>query len=426
MQNAVENGVEVSKEVSKATAAAAPAASSSSKWLVWLILLAVGGAVGYRFLQEARGKPAATPGPPGGGRSGPRANPVVTPARRGDIPVYLSGLGAVSAFNSVTIRSRVDGQLVKVAFQEGQFVKEGDLLAEIDPRPFQVQLEQAEGQMARDLATLNDAKAILARSRTLFEEQVIAKAQVETQTATVAQIEGSIKADQATINNARLMLTFCRIVAPISGRIGLRIVDQGNMVRANDPNGLVVIAQLQPISVLFTIPEDNLPSVLKRMNAGASLEVDAYDRDGKVKLAAGTLQTVDNQIDSTTGTSRLKAVFPNQDGALFPNQFVNARWLLERKRGSTIVPAAAVQRGPQGAFIYVIKDSTVEVRPVKVGISEGNDVSIEEGIEPDEQVVIDGADRLQEGMKVDLRKPGQGKGGEGKGEGKGGGHRPKS
>lgn len=412
MQNALDTEVEVSKE--------APA--SSSRWWIWLLLLAVGGAVGYRVLQEARGKPAVAPTAPA--RSGPRATPVVIAARQGDIPIYLSGLGAVTAFNTVTVRSRVDGQLVRVAFEEGQFVKEGELMAEIDPRPFQVQLEQAEGQMARDTALLNDAKAILARSRALFEEQVIPRSQLETQSATVGQVEGSIKADQATINNAKLMLTFCRITAPISGRIGLRLVDRGNMVRANDPNGLVVIAQLQPISVLFTIPEDNLQVVLKRMNAGVPLEVDAYDRDGKVKLAAGTLQTVDNQIDATTGTSRLKAVFPNQDSALFPNQFVNARLLLEVKRRAVIVPAPAIQRGPQGAFIYVIKeDQTVEVRPVKVGVTEGNDVSLEEGLEPDELVVIDGADRLQEGMKVDLRKPGD-KDGERSGEK--GGRRPKS
>lgn len=383
---------------------------ANSRWWLWLLLIAVVGAVGFRSIQTMREKPAAAPNSPP--RSGPRATPVVAAARQGDIPIYLTGLGTVTAFNTVTVRSRVDGQLVKVAFQEGQIVHEGDLLAQIDPRPFQVQLEQAEGQMARDQAQLEQAKAQLAREKALFEAGVVAKQQLDAQTASFGQYEGAIKSDQAQIDSAKLQLTYSRITAPIGGRIGLRLVDQGNMVRANDSSGLLVITQFQPISVLFTIPEDNLPVVLKRLASGGRLPVDAFDRDGKVKLASGSLLTVDNQIDSSTGTSRLKAVFPNEDGALFPNQFVNARLLLEVKKDAVIVPAPAIQRGPQGTFVFVVKpDQTVATRPVKTGVTEGNDVSLESGVEPDELVVVEGADRLQEGSKVEIRKPGENGGG---------------
>jgi multidrug efflux system membrane fusion protein len=352
----------------------------------------------------------------------PRTIPVVAAAaRQGDMPIYLQGLGTVTAFNTVAVKTRIDGQLISVNFKEGQFVHQGDVLAEIDPRPYQVALEQAngtlqqaQGNLAKDQAALRDAQANYQRDQELFRNQIIAKQQLDTQLATADQVRGSIQADQAaiaaaqaTINNAKLNLTYTKITAPISGRIGLRLLDSGNMIHASDPNGLAVITQLQPISVLFTIPEDQLPPVLKKLREGAKLKAEAYDRDQRNKLAEGTLLTVDNTIDPTTGTSRLKAVFPNNDGALFPNQFVNVRLWLDTRHGAIIVPAVAIQRGPTGTFVYVVQDdSTVAVRPVRIGLSEGNDVTIDDGLQPGENVVVDGAEKLTEGMKVTFRQPG--------------------
>ena len=355
---------------------------------------------------------------------GPRNNiPIVaTEAHTGNMPVYLQGLGTVTAFNTVTVKTRVDGQLINVTYHEGQFVNKGDLLAEIDPRPYQVALDQAksmlaqaQGTQAKDEAALKDAQANYARDQELFKEQIIAKQQLDTQSAMVDQARGAIEADkaaisaaQASINSAQLNLTYTHITAPISGRIGLRQVDAGNMVHASDPTGLAIITQLQPIAVLFSIPQDQLPAVLDKLHAGATLHTAAYDRDQSKKLADGTLLTVDNQIDITTGTSKLKAVFPNTDGALFPNQFVNVRLALDIKRGATIIPAVAIQRGPTGTFVYLVSDdSTVSVRPVRVGLSEGNNVSIDDGLQPGDNVVIDGAEKLTEGMKVVVRKPGE-------------------
>ncbi len=333
---------------------------------------------------------------------------VVTVVRVGNLGVYLTGLGSVTAFHTVTVRTRVDGHLVKVAFQEGQVVRQGDVLAEIDPRPFQVQLAQAEGQLAKDEALLQNAKVDLARYTVLLAQDSVAKQQLDTQIALVQQDEGVIKSDQAQIDNAKLQLTYSRITAPITGRIGLRLIDPGNVVRANDPNnGLAVITQLQPIAVLFTIPEDDLPQVLTKMRAGQQLVVDAYNRMLTKKLATGTLRTIDNQIDLHTGTVKCKAVFPNEENTLFPNQFVNVRLLLDTKRDTVIVSPATLQRSPQGTFVYVVKeDSTVEMRQVVLGPSEGDAVAIESGLAPGEVVVMEGVEKLQRGMHVAARQVG--------------------
>lgn len=329
-------------------------------------------------------------------------------ARLGNIPVYLEGLGSVMPLYTVTVRTRVDGQLMNVYYSEGQFVRAGDVLAEVDPRPFQVQLEQAEGQMARDQALLANAKLDLTRYRTLLEQDAIPRQQLDTQVSTVGQYEGAVKVDQSAIDNAKLQLTYCRITAPISGRVGLRLVDPGNMVHASDTNGLLVITQMQPITVLFTLPEDSIAAVLRKLSAGTQLAVDAYNRDKSVKLAAGRLLTADNQIDQNTGTVRLKAVFENRQEVLFPNQFVNVRLLLEVKPSQVIVPSVAIQRGAQGTFVYIVKpDRTAEVRPVAVGIVEGNIASVDRGVKAGEIVVTDGAEKLQPGSKVNITHLGQ-------------------
>ncbi len=373
------------------------------RWWRWLILLAILSCGAY-LLRKGR-ENSQSRAAQGAAKSVVQSVPVeAAAARKGDISVYLNGLGSVTPFNTVTVKSRVDGQLIKVAFREGQFVHQGDVLAEIDPRPFEVQLSQAEGQLARDQAQLNNAKIDLARYQVLFRQDSIPKQQLDTQAATVGQFEGAIKADQALIDNARLQLIYCHITAPISGRIGLRLVDAGNMVHANDPNGIVVVTQVQPIAVLFTLPEDSLPPVLKKLRAGERLPVDAYDRSGMARIARGALLTVDNQIDPNTGTLRLKAVFKNQDDTLFPNQFVNVKLLIDVKKSSVIVPGVAVQRGPQGAFVYVVKeDKTVEVRQVAVGTMDDSKVSIEKGLSPGELVVVDGLDKLRAGSKVRLQ-----------------------
>ena len=383
----------------------APPTRRRHTWVwVLIIVLVAGGAV---WLSRTRMTTHADAPSAKGGRRGGAFGPVpvaVAKARQGDVPVHLNGLGSVTAFYTVTVRSRVDGQLMNVAFQEGQSVKEGELLAQIDPRPFQVMLEQAEGQMAHDQALLANAKVDLDRYRTLLKQDAIPKQQLDTQTATVAQYEGQIKTDQAAIDSAKLQITYCRIIAPIGGRIGLRLVDPGNIVHASDASGMLVITQIQPIAVLFTIPEDSLPPVLHKLHAGATLPAEAWNRDNTQKLDSGKLLTVDNQIDPTTGTSRLKAVFENHGYNLFPNQFVNIRLLVDTKHNQIIVPSVAVQTGSQGKFVYVVKpDSTVDARVVTTGISEGSDTAIETGLKANEAVVIDGADKLQPGSKVKVR-----------------------
>ena len=380
--------------------------SKRHSWLWILVAIAVVAGVWYYRSSRAtsQAQDPGTAATTGKGRSGAGnfvVPVVVASSVRGDLPVYFNGLGSVTAFNTVTVRSRVDGQLVKVAFKEGQFVRQGDLLAEIDPRPFQVQLEQAVGQLAKDQAQRKDAEVNRERFKLLFQEGVIPQQQLDTQAALVGQFDGAITSDQAQIDNAKLQLVYCRITAPISGRIGLRLVDAGNIVHATDANGLLVITQLQPISVIFSLPQDQLPQVVAKLRAGVELPVEAYDRDDTAKIATGKLASIDNQIDLTTGTYKLKSIFTNLDNSLFPNQFVNVHLLVDTKRNLLIIPAAAIQRGPQGTYVYAIADgNTAKIRNVTIAQSTGNNIGLSSGLEPGELVVIDGQDKLQDGSKV--------------------------
>ena len=335
----------------------------------------------------------------------PPAVPVaITAVQRMDFPVYLTGLGSVTPWNSVSIKSRVDGQLAQVAFKEGQQVTKGQLLAVIDPRPFEVQLAQARATLSRDQAQLRDAKLNLDRFQALLKESgAVSQQQVDTQSALVDQLEGAVRNDEALISSAQLQITYCHITAPISGRIGLRLVDVGNIVHASDPNPLLIITQLQPIAVLFSLPEDQLPTVAQHMRSGP-LGVQAFSRDNQTELTTGQLQTIDNQIDQTTGTGRLKAMFENRNNELWPNQFVNIRLMLESRKNALVVPSAAIQHGPQGTFAYVVKsDKTAEARPVTVALAQGNLTAVSQGLAEGESVVTDGQDKIQNGSKVDPR-----------------------
>jgi membrane fusion protein, multidrug efflux system len=353
----------------------------------------------------------------GGHSSGPttaraaytQAVPVgVASVQKRDMPVYLVGLGSVTPLYSVNLKTRVDGQLVRVNFKEGQFVHKGDQLALIDPRPFQVALSQAQAQKFKDEAQLRDARLNYQRYKDLLQQSgAMSQQQVDTQLAMADQLEGAVRADQAAIDNAKLQLTYCHITAPIDGRVGLRLVDPGNMVHAADANPLLVITQLQPITAVFTLPEDQLPTVAQHMKK-ATLRVDAYSRDDQTKITSGTLLTIDNQIDPTTGTGRLKAEFKNPGNELWPNQFVNIHLLLQTLKNSLVIPAAAIQRGPQGTYVYVVKlDKTVEVRPVTIAISQNNLTSVATGLAANETVVTDGQDKLQAGSKVEPRAVGR-------------------
>jgi len=384
-----------------------PGKKPKRRWWVWLLALAVLGYGAYR-VRKGLVAPQATTAAQGTNLRLPSVPVVAAKSRKGDIGVYITGLGAVTPIYTVTVKSRVDGQLMKVLYKEGDIVHEGDLLVEIDPRPYQVQLTQAEGQLLKDQALLDNARIDLDRYQTLLAQNAIPEQQLATQKALVQQDEGTVKTDQGQIDSAKLNLVYCHITAPITGRVGLRLVDPGNIVHASDANGLLVITQIQPISVIFTIAEDQLPVVLQETRAGVRLGVDAYDREMKAKIAQGWVTTLDNQIDQTTGTVKIRASFDNKDNALFPNQFVNARLLVEEKHEVTLVPTAAVQRNSQTTYVFLVKpDSTVTVRPITIGTTEGEDAEVSSGLSPGDVVVMTGVDKLQEGSKVRVQMYGE-------------------
>ena len=374
-------------------------------WVAVILLVGISAFWFYNKPAEQTGKAGSSKrGPAGEGRPLPVQ---AATAKSGDVDVSINALGTVAARNTATVKARVDGQLVRIAFREGQTVREGEALADIDPRPYQILLDQSKGQLLRDQALLDNAKLDFERYRGLLAKDSIAKQQVDAQEALVRQYEGVVQTDRAQVGNTQLQLGFTHITAPVSGKLGLRQIDVGNMIHGSDTNGLVVITQTQPINVIFAIPADDISSVLARLHTGEALLVDALDRDGKTKLATGKLLTVDNQIDATTGTVKLKAEFANTDDKLFPNQFVNARLRVDTRHNAILIPMAAVQRGTQGTFVYVVgQDRAVAIRPVTLGPVSGDIVAIEKGLATGEQVVTDGTDKLRDGAKVEVTTPG--------------------
>ncbi|HUA21498.1 MAG TPA: MdtA/MuxA family multidrug efflux RND transporter periplasmic adaptor subunit [Bryobacteraceae bacterium] len=406
----------IPKGLQSPTQPAAPpspkASSSSSRAWIWLLVFAAaaGGAY-YEWPNLKKIVPTENSAPAGkrGGRGGAGGViPVVaSKVQRGSIKVYFNALGTVTPIYTVTVKSRVDGELMKVMFTEGQLVRQGDPLIEIDPRPYQAQLEQAEGNMAHDQALLENARVDLERYKVLNSQQAIPEQQLATQVALVNQYIGTIKTDQAAIDTAKLNLVYAHITSPITGQVGLRLVDPGNIVHATDTNGLVVITQLDPISVIFTLPEDEVPDVVDKIHAGQKLMVEAWDRDQKNKLADGTLETVDNQIDPTTGTLKLRANFDNHLNKLFPSQFVNVRLLVEQRNGVTLVSNSAIQRNTQGVYAWLIKpDQSVTVQNIELGPTEGDETQVTKGLKPGDTVVMVGVDKLQDGTKVNAQLPG--------------------
>lgn len=388
----------------------------SRAWL-WLVILILAAAAAYRFWPRGGApQPSASTAPTGaGGRHGAGGiTPVVTAkATKGDIGVYITDPGAVAPVYTVTVQSQISGYLMKVLYKEGDMVHQGDALAEIDPRPYQVLLEQAQAALARDQANLDNARVDLKRYQTLVPLRAVPEQQLATQEALVKSDEGTVQTDQAQIDSAKLDLVYCHITSPITGRVGLRLVDPGNYVQTS--SALVVVTQLQPITAVFPIAEDQLPAVIGKWRAGQRLSVDALDRNMK-KLASGWLSTIDNQIDPTTGTVKLRATFDNRDSSLFPNQFVNARLLVEEKRNVTLLPTAAVQINTNQTYVWFVKpDSTVTVKQIKTGTKEGDETEVTSGLNPGDEVVMTGVDRLQEGSKVNAHpegtKPAQAHGG---------------
>jgi membrane fusion protein, multidrug efflux system len=366
-------------------------------WFFVAALLIVAGIVWWNRQEPARQ-------PSGGGRNAGAVSIVPEPIGKGDIGINLNALGTVTSLATVTIRTQISGYLIKVAFTEGQEVKKGDLLAEIDPRPYEAALAQAKGNLARDEALLKGAQVDLARYQGLAAQNAVPHQTLDTQIALVSQDQGIVEADRGTVKAAEVNLQYCHIVSPLDGRVGLRQVDQGNYVTPGDASGLVVITQLQPISVLFTLPEDNLQAISKRINDGATLPATAYDRSGANKLADGVLHTFDSQIDPSTGTIKLRALFQNDTRALYPNQFVNIRLLVDTHKDVVVMPTAGIQRGVPGTFVYLVNDdSTVSVRKVELGITDGNRVEVRSGLAVDDRIVVDGADKLRDGAKINIR-----------------------